>query len=129
MNKKLLLIIRIVIAILLIQTLRFKFTAHPDSVYIFTKVGLEPFGRITIGMIELIAAILVLIPKTVWAGALLTFGVISGAVLMHLTLLGIEINNDGGLLFFMALFLFLLSLIVLWCERKKIPIIGKLIKF
>jgi len=89
------LLLRIIVAIILLQTLRFKFTAHPDSVYIFSKVGLEPYGRIGIGIVELIAGILLLIPKTAWVGALLSLGVISGAIVMHLTKLGIEINNDG----------------------------------
>jgi len=126
MNKSLLLFLRIIVAIILIQTLRFKFTAHPDSVYIFTKVGLEPFGRIGIGVLELIASILILIPKTIWTGALLTVGLISGAVLMHLTQLGIEINDDGGTLFYMALGVLILSLIILWNERRKIPHLGNL---
>jgi putative oxidoreductase len=124
MNKSLLLILRIVVAIILIQTLRFKFTAHPDSVYIFTKVGLEPFGRIGIGILELIAAILILIPKTIWAGALLTTGLLSGAVMMHLTQLGVEINNDGGTLFYMAVGTLILSAVILFDQRKSIPIIG-----
>ena len=124
MNKTLILAIRITVAIILIQTLRFKFTAHPDSIYIFTKVGLEPFGRIGIGILELIAAILILIPKTIWAGALLTVGLLSGAVMMHLTQLGVEINNDGGTLFYTAIGVLLLSVIILFDQRKKIPIIG-----
>lgn len=124
MNKSLILVLRIVVAIILIQTLRFKFTAHPDSVYIFTKVGLEPFGRIGIGVLELIAAILILIPKTVWAGAALTIGLLSGAVMMHLTQLGVEINNDGGTLFYMAVGVLLLSAVILFDQRKKIPLIG-----
>lgn len=125
MNKSLILIFRIIVSLILIQTLRFKFTAHPDSIYIFTKVGLEPFGRIGIGVLELTAAILILIPKTVWAGATLTIGLLSGAVIMHLTQLGIEINNDGGLLFYMAIGVLILSLIILYNQRKKIPFIGK----
>jgi len=116
--------LRIVVALILIQTLRFKFTAHPDSVYIFTKVGLEPFGRIGIGVLELIAATLILIPKTIWAGSILTIGLLSGAVMMHLTLLGIEINNDGGLLFYMAVGVLILSIIILFTQRKNIPFIG-----
>ena len=127
MNKTLILALRIAVAIILIQTLRFKFTAHPDSIYIFTKVGLEPFGRIGIGILELIAAILILIPKTIWAGALLTVGLLSGAVMMHLTQLGIEINNDGGTLFYMAVSVLLLSVIILFDQRKKIPLIGHLL--
>ena len=119
------LILRVIIAIILIQTLRYKFTAHPDSVYIFTKVGLEPYGRIIIGVFELIAAILILIPKTIWLGALLTLGIISGAILMHLSNLGIEINGDGGMVFYMAVIVFVLSLIVLWINRKNLPFVGK----
>lgn len=124
MNKNVLLVLRIVVAIILIQTLRFKFTAHEDSVYIFTKVGLEPYGRIGIGVLELISAILLMIPKTIWAGALLTFGIIGGAIMMHLTELGIEINNDGGNLFYIAIVTFILSGIILFDQRKKLPIIG-----
>lgn len=126
MKQKIFLGIRILIAIILIQTLRFKFTGHPDSVYIFTQVGLEPFGRIGIGILELIAGILILIPKTIWAGAGLTFGVIGGAVFMHLTMLGIEVKGDGGVLFFTALFVFVLSGIVLFENRKKLPFMSKL---
>lgn len=117
--------LRLAVAVILIQTLRFKFTAHPDSVYIFTQVGLEPYGRIGIGLLELISAILILIPRTVWAGAGLTVGIIGGAVMMHLTQLGIEVNGDGGSLFYLALVTEVLSLIVLWLYRKDIPIIGK----
>lgn len=125
MKKYVPLALRLIIAIILIQTLRFKFTAHPDSVYIFTKVGLEPYGRIGIGIVELIAGILLLIPKTVWAGAILAIGVLGGAIMMHLTLLGIEINNDKGVLFFTALVTFILSLTLLYLYRKDIPFIGK----
>lgn len=117
------LILRLIVAIILIQTLRFKFTAHPDSVYIFTKVGLEPVGRIGIGIAELIAGILLLFRKTAWSGALLTMGIIGGAVMMHLTQLGIEINGDGGVLFYTAIITFLLSSIILYIYRKDIPII------
>ncbi|MCK0109176.1 DoxX family protein [Flavobacteriaceae bacterium S0825] len=129
MKKHIPLILRIVIAVILIQTLRFKFTAHEDSVYIFETVGLEPYGRIGIGILELIAGILLLIPKTVWAGALLTLGLIGGAIMMHLIQLGIEVKNDGGLLFITAVVTFILSAIVLYMYRKEIPIIGKKLSF
>ena len=110
-SKKIILVLRVAVAIILIQTLRFKFTAHPDSVYIFETVGLEPFGRIGIGILELIA------------------GLISGAIMMHLTQLGIEIKGDGGVLFYTAIITFLLSLIILYNHRKEIPIIGKKLSF
>lgn len=124
MKKHVLLGLRVLIAIILIQTLRFKFSAHPDSVYIFLKVGLEPVGRIGIGVLELIAGILLLIPKTVWAGAGLTMGVIGGAIMMHLTQLGIEINGDSGVLFYTAVFVFVVSSLILWNYKKDIPVIG-----
>ncbi len=125
MKKHLPLALRIIVAIILIQTLRFKFTAHPDSIYIFSKVGLEPYGRIGIGIFELIAGVLLLIPKTVWAGAVLTLGIIGGAILMHLTKLGIEVNGDSGVLFYTAIITFILSLSILWMHRKDIPFLFK----
>ncbi|WP_298897012.1 DoxX family membrane protein [uncultured Psychroserpens sp.] len=129
MKKHFPLILRIIVAVILIQTLRFKFTGHEDSIYIFTKVGLEPVGRIGIGITELIAGILLLFKKTAWAGATLTLGVIGGAILMHLTQLGIEIKGDGGVLFYTAVATFILSFVVLYIYRKDIPIIGKKLSF
>ena len=119
------LFIRLIIAVILIQTLRYKFTAHPDSVYIFEKAGLGDAGRIGSGIAELIAAILILIPRTIWLGASLTLVIIAGAIVTHLTKIGIEINGDGGRLFFMAVLIFILSLVTLLLHRKEIPIIGK----
>lgn len=124
MNKKLLLFLRIAIAVILLQTLRYKFLAHPDSVYIFSALGLEPYGRIGIGIVELIASILLFPKKTTWLGALLSVGLMAGALFSHLTLLGIEVKNDGGALFYMALLTWILSLTVLWEERKIIPFIN-----
>lgn len=117
------LILRIITAFILIQTLRFKFTGHPDSVYIFSMVGMEPYGRILIGVLELIAAILLIFPRTVWTGAILTIGIIGGAVLMHLTILGIEVRGDGGLLFGMAILTLTLALIILIIYRDQVPAI------
>ncbi len=125
MKKYFTLALRIIVAIILIQTLRFKFTAHPDSVYIFSQVGLEPYGRIGIGILELIAGILLLIPKTIWMGAVLTLGVIGGAIFMHLAQLGIEVNNDGGILFITAIVTFILSATILYLYKSDIPFIKK----
>ncbi len=125
MKKYLLFTLRIIVVIILIQTLRFKFLAHPDSVYIFTQVDLEPFGRIGIGVLELIAGVLLLIPKTVWAGATITLGLIGGAIFMHLTKLGIEVNDDSGILFYTAITTFIFSAIILWFYRKDIPFLFK----
>jgi len=124
MNTKILFVLRLLIAIILLQTLRYKFLAHPDSVYIFSTLGLEPYGRIAIGVMELIASILILLKRFSWAGALLAVGLMAGAIFSHLTQLGIEVKNDGGTLFFMAVGTWVLSLIILWSERKKIPFIN-----
>lgn len=128
-SDKIILVLRIAVAIILIQTLRFKFTADDVSVYIFETVGLEPYGRIGIGILELIAGILLLIPKTIWAGALLALGLMSGAIVMHLTKLGIEVQGDGDTLFYTAIATFVLSAIILYTQRKAIPIIGKKLSF
>ncbi len=118
-------ICRIVAAIVLLQTLFFKFTGAAESVYIFTKVGAEPWGRIGSGVVELVAAILLLTPRFVWAGALLALGVMTGAILSHLTILGIEVQGDKGLLFALALTVFVTTAIVLFLHRKQIPVVGE----
>ncbi|HHC78470.1 MAG TPA: DoxX family protein [Flavobacteriia bacterium] len=124
MKKYILFTLRMIVVVILIQTLRFKFTAHPESVYIFTKIGLEPYGRIGIGIIELIISILLVFHKTVWLGAMLTVGVMGGAVFMHLTTLGIEVMNDFGVLFYSALLTFIIAIALVWLYRKDFPIIG-----
>src|SRR6266536_2783175 len=96
-------VLRVVAAVILLQTLFFKFTGAPESVYIFSKVGLEPWGRIGSGVAELIAAILILIPATTWLGAALALAVMLGAIFTHLTVLGVQVMGDGGLLFGLAL--------------------------
>ena len=118
-------LLRIAAAIILLQTLFFKFTAAPESVYIFTKVGAEPWGRIGSGVIELIAAILILTPRFTWLGSLLAMGVMAGAVLSHLTVLGIEVQGDKGLLFALALIVFVCSAVNLLLHRSEIPVVGK----
>lgn len=112
------LIIRLVVAVILLQTLFFKFTAAPESVYIFSQLGLEPIGRIGTGIVELITGILLLIPGTVFIGALLSIGIISGAIFSHLTVLGIVVQNDGGLLFGMAVIVFIGSALLLYLYRN-----------
>src|SRR5437016_9807794 len=118
-------VLRITAASILLQTLFFKFTAAPESVYIFTKVGAEPWGRIGSGVIELIAAILILTPRFTWLGSLLAMGVMAGAVLSHLTVLGIEVQGDKGLLFALALIVFVCSAVNLLLHRSEVPVVGK----
>ncbi|MEQ9263378.1 MAG: DoxX family protein [Owenweeksia sp.] len=117
-------ITRLVAAIILLQTLYFKFTAQPESVYIFTTVGMEPWGRIGSGIAELIASILLLITRTARAGAILALAVMAGAIFFHLTKLGIEVQNDGGLLFTMALIVASCSALILYLQRNTLYISG-----
>jgi putative oxidoreductase len=112
---------RIVAAVILLQTLFFKFSGAEESVYIFTRVGMEPWGRYGSGVAELIAALLLLAPRTVWLGALLTLGVIGGAIASHLTVLGIVVKDDGGLLFALALITFACAAVTAWLHRGQIP--------
>ncbi len=117
-------ICRLAAAVILLQTLYFKFSGAPESVYIFTKVGLEPWGRIGSGVAELIAAVLILMPRTTWLGAGIALGVIGGAIMSHLTILGIVVMDDGGLLFILALITALCAAVLLFLDRHRIPLIG-----
>ena len=107
-------------AIIMIQTLYFKFSGSEESVYIFSVVGMEPWGRIGVGVMELIASILIVVSSTAWLGAVLSLGLMTGAIGMHLTILGIEVQNDGGQLFLYAVIVSLCSLFVLWYNQEKI---------
>ena len=117
--------LQVTVAVILLQTLFFKFTGAEESVYIFTTVGAEPWGRIGSGILELVAAVMLLTPALVTYGAILTVGVMSGAILSHLTILGIEVKGDGGLLFGLALTCFVGSLIILSIRRTAIPVVGR----
>jgi len=113
-------VLRILSAVILLQTLYFKFSGAEESVYIFSTVGIEPWGRIGTGVIEAIASVLLLIPRTTPIGALLGLGVMSGALFFHLTRLGIEVRGDHGQLFVYALLVFISCLILVWSFRKQL---------
>ncbi len=120
-------ICRIVVALILLQTLFFKFTGAEESKYIFSTLMGEQnewIGRIGSGIVELIASILLLIPSTVWLGAFLALGVSAGAIFSHLTKLGFVVKDDGGLLFGLACTVFIASLLLLYIHRLEIPLIG-----
>ncbi len=121
--------LRGIAAIILLQTLFFKFTAAKESVYIFSTLGMEPWGRIGTGIAELIAAALILLPQTVVFGAILSLGVISGAIFFHLTRLGITLPlvGDHGELFALAVTVFVCSGATLVMHRHELPIIGRLL--
>ncbi|HNQ00238.1 MAG TPA: DoxX family protein [Bacteroidia bacterium] len=116
-------VLRIIAAIILLQTLFFKFSAAPESVYIFSKLGVEPWGRILSGCLELIVAVLLFVRSLRWFAALLGLGIMAGAILAHLTQLGIVVMNDGGELFFLALIVAAACAAIAWYERKNIPVL------
>jgi hypothetical protein len=118
-------LLQIAVAAILFQTLFFKFTGAAESVYIFSTLGLEPWGRIGSGVAELIACVLLLIPSTVVWGAALSVLVISGAIVSHLTRLGIVVQNDGGLLFVLAVIVFAAALTILMLRRDELPILAR----
>jgi putative oxidoreductase len=113
--------LQLIVAGILLQTLFFKFTGAAESVYIFSTLGAEPWGRIGSGVVELIAALLLLYPATITIGALLALGAIMGAIVSHLTVLGIEVQGDGGLLFVLAVVVFVSSTAILFLRRGETP--------
>lgn len=115
---------RVVVAVILLQTLRFKFTGAPESVHIFETVGQEPWGRYGSGVVELIASGLLFVPGLTAVGALLAAGTMAGAIFFHLTVLGIEVMGDRGLLFGAAVLVLSASLFLAWIHRRSLPMIG-----
>lgn len=120
-------ILRIIAAVILLQTLFFKFTDAPESIYIFETLGAEPMGRYGSGVLELITSILLLIPRYTWAGAVLGLGIMAGAIASHLFVLGIHIQGDGGLLFALGVTVFVCCLLLTWIHRKQIPVLKNLV--
>jgi putative oxidoreductase len=110
--KYFILILKVIVAVILIQTLYFKFSGSAESIYIFEKLGIEPVGRIGSGIIELIASILLFVDKTKFYAALIVIGTMFGAIISHLFVLGIEVMNDGGTLFALALIALISSTIL-----------------
>ncbi|MEN9336726.1 MAG: hypothetical protein RLZZ500_1713 [Bacteroidota bacterium] len=111
-------IIKLTAAIILLQTLFFKFSGASESIFIFQSLGIEPYGRIGSGIVELIAGVFLMLPKKAWLGALLATGSMIGALFSHIFILGIEVQNDGGTLFVLAMITLICSSIVLFYERN-----------
>ena len=111
---------RLVTAVILLQTLYFKFTGAPESIAIFTKMGMEPWGRYGTGIVELVASLLLLMNSTAKFGALLSVGTMSGAIASHLFIIGIESQGDGGYLFMLACVVMVCSLYVLWINKNEL---------
>ncbi|MBX2907141.1 MAG: DoxX family protein [Taibaiella sp.] len=112
-------LLRIVAAVILLQTLYFKFTAHPESVAIFSKLGVEPWGRIGTGVMELITGILLLVPATAFIGGILGMGLMSGAIGAHVFVIGIESAGDGGQLFAYAIIVFVCCFLIAIMHRRQ----------
>lgn len=87
-------ILRVIAAVIMLQTLYFKFTAHPQSVHLFSELGMEPWGRIGTGVVECVASLLILYPRTTGIGATIGAGLMAGAIFFHLTKLGIKFDGD-----------------------------------
>ncbi len=113
-------VLRITASLILLQTLFFKFTAAQESVYIFSTIGMEPWGRIGTGILELISSSLILIPAATLFGSLLAIGLMTGAIFFHLTKLGISVQNDGGQLFIYALIVLVCSVALVFLTRKSL---------
>jgi uncharacterized membrane protein YphA (DoxX/SURF4 family) len=113
-------ILRLVAAVIMLQTLYFKFSASEESVYIFTVLKMEPLGRIGIGVAELIASILLLIPATTFYGAMVGAGLMAGAIFSHIMQLGIEVKNDGGQLFLYAIIVLLCCVTLAYLKREQL---------
>ena len=117
-------LLQLLVAAILFQTLFFKFSGAAESKYIFSTLGIEPWGRYASGIAELAAVILILTPRTITLGAMMALGVITGAVASHVTRLGIVVQGDGGLLFGLACAVFVASAVVLGLRRGELPLIG-----
>lgn len=112
-------VLQVFAAAILAQTLFFKFTGAEEARHIFETLGMEPWGRIFTGIVELVAVVLLLVPRTVVLGAGLALGLMVGAIASHLGPLGIEVQGDGGLLFGLAIAVFLASIGILWLRRTQ----------
>ena len=126
--KKFIFALRLIAALILLQTLWFKFSGAPESVAIFTRLNAEPYGRWFAGFCELIASVLLLLPPTQIFGALMACGIMAGAILSHIFVLGISVDNDHGFLFALALVVLACSALIVGLQRdqlKKLPVVGK----
>lgn len=120
-------LLRLVAAFIMLQTLYFKFTAQPESVYIFTKVGIEPWGRIGTGVAELVASVLMLVPGTIVIGSVMAAGIMLGALATHLFILGLEVQGDGGQLVIYAVIVLVASIALLFIHAEQLTSYRKLL--
>jgi putative oxidoreductase len=119
--------LRLIVAVILLQTLFFKFSAAKESVYIFSTLGMEPWGRIGSGIFELVASILLLVPSTLTVGAAMALAATGSAIFFHIARLGIALRpvGDHGELFALAIVVTVCSFGVLLLHRQELPLIGR----
>ena len=111
--------LRILAALIMLQTLYFKFTGHEQSVQLFTVLGMEPWGRIGTGIVELIAAILILYPRTTGYGAILGMGLMAGAIFFHVTKIGLDFGGDYWL-FMYAVVTFICCIVLAFYYKNEL---------
>ena len=143
LKKNLTLVFKIIISIILLQTLYFKFTGQIESKYIFSKLMAEPYGRFATGIIELFASIFLFIPTLQFLGLGMILGSMFGALTSHIFVLGLAIKgnfegqtvqDDHGILFTLLLVILFSSFVIISLNFydfieyiKKVPLIKKII--
>ena len=101
-----------------------KLQGGPVDIFIFEKLGMEPFGRYLITVLEFTAGILLVWPSFSVLGALLSVGTMIGASIAHATVLGFSVQGDGGMHVGLLVLVFVTSGVVLWARRRSLPVIG-----
>ena len=114
-------ILQLVVVVILGQTLFYKFTDAPETAELFAQLGMGAFGYKLIGLLELIACILLLIPASVATGALLGWGLMTGAIIAHVTEIGFE--GELGVLGAMAITAWLCCMVIMYLNRRSLPIL------
>jgi putative oxidoreductase len=93
-----------------------KLSSAPDSVALFTRLGVEPWGRYLLGAVELLTALLLLWPKSAVVGGVLGMVLMLGAIATHLFRIGITYGGDPSL-FLMATVVLLASAATITLRR------------
>jgi hypothetical protein len=117
-------LLKMLVTVIIGQTLFFKFSGAAESMYIFNQLGAEPYGRIGLGIVELISIVLIWFPKTVFYGIILIVGMMLGAIASHVFILGIEVQQDGGKLFLLALITLIADLGLLYFYRDAFKLLA-----
>ena len=120
-HKKIAWCFQLIIAGIFIPIGILKFMNNPADLEIFSQLGMEPAGRYIIGVLEILAGLMVLTNAVAAMGAFLGVGVMLGAMLAHMTVLGIDQTH-----FILLFIVFLSCCIVSFIRRKQLPLIGNI---